>query len=188
MWHIVFVLVAICVLSAPRAYADEDVTIPYGAGILPNGFVGEEEWADAARVELGNDVVLYMSQDSQYIYIGIRSTDTTHTGIDLYFQTDRSCQYRLHISSAHGQSEKCDTAWTVMDYCENRRWASNIVESIFVEGKTEYIAPEVFEYQVEKSLVPGSDLRLMIHLKRPEKIVPRGATVDWTGEWFTIRI
>jgi hypothetical protein len=187
MWHFFHIAIAICILASEGA-ADEARAIPYGAGILPNGFVGEKEWADAAWIELYDNVMLYISQDSQYIYVGIHSTDTTHTGIDLYLQTDRSCRYRLHISSAHGQSEMCDTVWTDMDYCENRRWTSNIVESIFVDGKTEYIAPEIFEYQIERNLIPGSELRLMIHLKRPEKIVPSGATVDSTEEWLGIRL
>lgn len=177
-----------CLIGTMQLYADEVKNVPFGAGILPNGFIGETEWDSAARIDLDDAVVMYVRQDSHYLYIGIYSTDTTHTGIDLYLQSDKSCRYRLHISSAHGQSRQCDTVWTEMDYCENRWWTSNIVESIFVDGATRYMAPEIFEYQIEKTMIDGEDLKLMIHLKRPEKIVPRNATVDSIDGWFTIRL
>lgn len=179
-------IIIIGLMIATSLLAVDDIHIPYGPGILPNGFIGEYEWAAGRQVELEGNVVIYFLQDSQYVYIGVHSTDTVRTGVDLYLQTDQSCRYRLHISSAHGQSYNCDTIWTDMNYCENRRWTSNIVESIFVDGKTEYVAPEIFEYQIEKSMIPGERLRLMIHLKRPEKIVPSGAIPDSSDTWYAI--
>jgi hypothetical protein len=184
MKSVIIVLVGLLITQG-GVLADDD-RVPFGSGILPNGFIGEGEWDSGLHVELGERVILMLMQDSTYLYIGIHSTDTLHTGIDLFLQTDRTCAYKLHISSAHGQSEMCDTAWSVMDFCENRRWTSNIVESIFVDGKNKHIAPEIFEYQIDKDMLPGDTIKTMVRFKRPEKYAPPGADPDSSESWKVV--
>jgi hypothetical protein len=184
------IAISICFLFSALCSGNDIPAVPYGPGILPNGFIGDNEWQSpgTARHEMDQGVILYLSQDTNYIYLGIHSADTQHTGIDLYVKSDKSCRMRLHISSACGQSQRCDSDFSDLEFGENRLWASNVVESIYEDGKTKFLDPDIFEYQIDKAMLPGKSLQMMIHLKRPEKIVPTGADPESLEGWYQFRL
>jgi len=160
--------------------------VPYASGILPNGYIGDGEW-DTARVlhiQTPERIDLRLKQDSQYVYIGIHSTDTVHTGIDLYMADTRGHRRVLHISAAHGQCENLDSANPGLVFGINRLWTGNIVENYWEEGKEYFVAPEIFEFQIDKRFLPQSSFRMLIHLKRPQKISPADAVIDAVDNWF----
>jgi hypothetical protein len=176
--------------AAPEPASGQSTAVPGGSGILLNGFVGDNEWTSkrALHVPLGDSIELYLIQDSQFVYLGIRSTDTLHTGIDLYIADDRNHRRLLHTSASHGQQDLDDDSADGLTFGINQYWSSNVVESFYEEGKMHWVAPEIFEFQIDKVLTGSDRLRLMIHLKRPEKICPLGAVPDSVDNWIEFRL
>lgn len=165
-------------------------TVPWGAGFLINGFMGEEEWdtPNAAEADLGNGVLAYFSQDSLYIYIAIRSLDTVHTGIDLYIKSKHSCILMLHVSSALAERTRCDSVWSETIFGQNRSWTANVIPFYIESGNQRVLAPAIFEFQFNKSIVLSRSLFMMVHFKRPEKIAPPSADPALPETWFSITL
>ena len=135
-----------------------------------------------------DSVEFFLKQDSQYVYLGIRSIDTNHTGIDLYLGDDHTARHLLHVSSAHGQKDLPDTAQAELRFGENRLWTANAVEVFYADDEQRIQAPELFEFQIDKQLIEGQVLRLFVHFKRPERMCPARAVADSTAGWLEFRL
>lgn len=152
---------------------------------LLNGLLGESEWQDAETLQsdwgAGN---VWIKADSQYVYLCISPTDTVHSGVDLYVDNLAGDIFNLHISSAHGQRFLIDTLWEEMDWGSAGHWTANLVQSIWVDGRTQYLAPEAFEFQIDRHLLPGDSFKIMLHLKRPTLFVPENADMLSSEGWL----
>jgi hypothetical protein len=189
-WAVLGVALLLTATAWAEQASPEPMAVPHGGGVLLNGFLGENEWngQEALRLLVCDSVELFLMQDSQYVYLGIRSTDTLHTGIDLYIADSRNHRRLLHVSSAHGEQDFADDSADGLTFGVNRYWSSNVVESYYDGGKMQWLAPEIFEFQIDK-LLTGSDLfRLMVHFKRPERTCPASAVSDVPDNWLEFRL
>ena len=81
-----------------------------------------------------------------------------------------------------------DSGWGEITYGPPEFWSSNIVESVFEDGRMKFIPPEVFEFQIDKSQLPSRTFKLMVHLKRPEKWIPPKADTLSSHEWIEVEL
>jgi hypothetical protein len=160
--------------------------IPHGQGILLNGFIGSEEWDDqnVLITALCDTVEFRLKQDSQYVYIGVRSLDTNHTGIDLYLGGATEPWHLLHVSTAHSQADLAASAGQESIFGQNRLWAANVVQMFFEDDERRIVAPELFEFQIGKEMIKETIFRLMVRFKRPARACPAGAKPDNPSEWI----
>jgi hypothetical protein len=180
-------------LGAPSRLATEpaghaETTVPWASGFLPNGFMGPGEWADprAAEIDLGGGVLIHASQDSLNVYLGVRSADTTHTGLDLYLSLGEVSRVMLHVSSALAERRSLDSGWSDIVFGENDQWTANVVPFFWADGEQKTIAPEVFEFQIRKTLLQTTSFRAMVQFKRPERVAPPDADPDEPATWREI--
>lgn len=171
------------------ASASEVETVPFGPPPLLNGIEGDGEWQSPAVMELElESVMIRFKQDSQFIYIGVSDKDTLHSGIDLYLDNLAGDIRMFHISSAHGERQMNDSGWGESDYGAPEFWTSNILENVFVEGKMKFLAPEIFEFQIDKILLPSLKFKMMIHLKRPEMWIPTVTDINSSDSWIEVML
>ena len=74
--------------------------------------------------------------------------------------------------------------WTYA-WGKNTWWSANVVGSIYEEGSMRFLEPGAFEFQIDRKEL-GQDLRLFLHLKRPEKYLPSGASVFTSEGWLKL--
>ncbi len=131
--------------------------------------------------------MLLAKRDERHLFLGVSFLGVAHTGIDLYFAAGEEPARKLHVSSALGESEYLNNAWSDMVWGENTRWTANSIGSVYREGRTEYLAPHGFEFQIRTSELSASQWRVLIHLKRPELVLPAGADPSRPDQWLVLR-
>ncbi len=161
--------------------------VPEGSHILVNGIFEDLEWKDALKKDLDDNLKLYLKQDKQYIYIGIRFMKIKHTGIDFYLSDSKENRIMMHISSALAETRWDGTKWMESKWGRNSLWTGNVICLYVDEGKRKVVAPDGFEFQIDKKMLPGKLRSLMMKLKRPEKIYPQKATDSGTVHWLDLK-
>ena len=189
MVRIIVILLALSVALSSVA-AVKTKTAPFGSGIMANGKNGPQEWQfrDVLRFVTDNRLDIRVKQSNFYVYIAIIDLDTTHTGIDLYIENPDSSRKLLHISTACGEKDFKDGQWSDFRWGENTLWSGNVVQSIVSDGKTEFLAPDIFEFQISKQLITGKEFKMMIDLKRPGKTGPADASPDDSENWLVAKL
>ncbi|MDH4271893.1 MAG: hypothetical protein OEW18_07940, partial [Candidatus Aminicenantes bacterium] len=162
--------------------------VPTGNNILPNGQFAPGEWQDSAEVRATEKVVLFLKHDAAYFYLGIKFLAEMHTGIDLYLAEPGGRRKKLHVSAALGEAEWKDGSWTDMQWGKNALWTANSIGMIVENGERKAVPLEGFEFQISRSLLAGTKLRLFFHLKRPELELPPDADQDDITHWLQIEI
>jgi len=180
-----FSVVAAVALMAVLAFATEVEFAPLGPAPLLNGKVGASEWQYPGVVESGwGTGHIWFKKDSQFVYLCVAPSDTVHSGLDMYIDNMAGRIFMLHVSSAHGQRFLDDTLWQDMSWGPADHWTSNLIEMIVKDGKTVWLAPEAFEFQIDRQLLPAETFKLMIHLKRPELWAPSDADTLSSKTWY----
>lgn len=175
-------------LSVVVLNATEIEFAPFGPAPLLNGLIGDSEWQypDDYRVGFHSGLdkgLIMMKKDSSSLYLCIAPNDTLHTGLDLYIDNMAGEVFMLHISSAHGQRNLSDSGWGEMNWGPSEFWTSNLVQMIVENGERVIIAPEAFEFQIDRSLLPKKYFRFVIHLKRPELWSPENPDTLSSENW-----
>ena len=184
-----FILVLLCFTLAVNGLADKArLEVPEGGVILPNGRFAEGEWPDAAKVSLDESTELLCKTSGDYLLLGLRFLGDKHTGVDLYLADDSGGCRMLHVSSALGERWKDSTGWNNIDFCENHLWVANSIGSVTIDGKTQFVAPDGFEFQIDRRMLAGRSWRLMVHLKRPTAILPDSADADNPAGWLVLEL
>ena len=147
--------------------ATEVEFVPYGGTVMVDGMKTEKTWIYPASFETGlsNRVAMWLIQDSGFVYICLKDLDTTHTGIDLYLDDMNGNRRLLHVSTALGEKKWQDSSWSDFEWGANSFWTANVIQSIYRDGKMEYLAPECFEFQISKAYFPARTFKIMVHLK-----------------------
>lgn len=158
--------------------------VPEGGHILVNGIFEDLEWNDALKKDLDENLKLYLKQDTQYIYIGIRFMKVKHTGIDFYLSDSKENRVMMHISTALSETRWNGTEWMESKWGRNSLWTGNVVCLYIYGGKRKIVAPGGFEFQIDKKMLPGKLWSLMMKLKRPAKTYPEKATDSDTVHWL----
>ena len=190
MIRIIYLIALIALLLVACQQANDSSHSAYDPPPLLNGLIGETEWAQAAVCELGwTDGEVRMKADSQFVYLCVAPSDTLRTGLDLFIDNLAGEVFMLHVSSAHGQRVLVDSVWQESDWGPAEHWTSNVAEGVYMDGRNVFLAPEAFEFQIERQeLLPGDSFKLMLRLKRPELWVPEDADTLNSAQWPAVNI
>jgi hypothetical protein len=160
--------------------------VPDGKNILVNGIPGEGEWSESGCINLDNETELRFHKDDGNFYLGIIFLGPHHSGIDLYIDSGGVVRM-IHVSSALGEKVLENGDWSDYTWGRNSWWTANQIGSIWEDGKTRFLEPQCFEFQLDRHGL-GTDIRLYIHLKRPEKSFPEGASPETRDGWIGLSL
>ena len=91
----------------------------------------------------------------------------------------------LHISSTLASKHIGKYEWGKVPWELQAGWTGNTVGIYYDEnGKMKIIEPDGFEFQICKSFLKTTELRLRFHLKRPEKILPEHSSENNSENWY----
>ncbi|MCP4547512.1 MAG: hypothetical protein GY835_13725 [bacterium] len=160
--------------------------VPDGKCILINGQLGEREWSGSATMPLDPTTELRFHQDGENLFLAIVFLGPRHTGIDLHLKS-RDRHGLLHVSSALGERTYSDEEWSEFSWGRNAWWTANTIGSIVEEGRQRFLKPDAFEFQLDRRDL-GPEISLFIHLKRPEKLLPQGASAATLDGWIQLKL
>ena len=182
---VVVALSAVCHTATVRA---QDLVTRTNNVIMANGFFAPGEWDDGSLVEIGGGIVIYAKQDTCYLYIGIRTGEAVHTGLDLYIADSAERQRLLHVSSALAEA-MCDNGkWSEWRWEEKRQWVANKI-GLYHDGNGQCSSePEGFEFQIHKDMIHGEVVHIALHLKRPEYVFPILQDRETFKNWIQLLI
>ena len=160
--------------------------IPDGKYVLVNGFLGNGEWESSINLPLDRQTELMAQKDSQSLFLAVIFKESTHTGLDLYVKC-RSDVRMLHVSSSLGERIFKGGKWSETVWGNNKWWTANPVCVFVDDEKQQIVAPEAFEFQLERSHL-GREVALYFHFKRPEKWLPTNASPDTTDHWVHLTL
>ena len=175
-------MLLVCILTASLAVA----SVPTGGCVLLNGLLGAGEWLHSASVSLEPETDLLYHQDDESLFLAIAFLGPKHTGVDLYLDSKGSTRM-IHISTALGERVLTDGQWSDFTWGENSWWSGNTIGTIYEDGRPRFLEPEAFEFQIDRSEL-GESVQLLIHLKRPEKLLPSGATEEEHEKWLILNL
>lgn len=160
--------------------------VPDGGYILINGSLGIGEWADAGTVLLDPDTEIRFQKDDESLFLAIVFLGPHHTGIDLYLRSLETTRM-LHVSTALGEKVLKEKQWSDVAWGQNSWWSANVIGTIVEGGRQQFLEPEAFEFQFDRREL-GDDIRLFLHLKRPEKLLPTGASATISEKWVRLKL
>jgi hypothetical protein len=158
------------------------VPVPDGKYILVNGMVGPREWDGAACVRLDAETEIRAMKDPGSLFLAVVFKGPHHTGIDLYLRSASKVRM-LHVSSALGERSMHAGSWSDIEWGRNHWWTANAIGMVSEEGGSRWLEPEAFEFQLARDQL-GLDAELFVHLKRPEKKLPPGASAGNADGWL----
>jgi hypothetical protein len=162
------------------------ISVPDGGCVLVNGFVDADEWHSSASVRLDQDTEIRVHKDGDNLFLAIVFLGPRHTGVDLYLRSGSQTRM-LHVSSALGEKVLEKGRWSELSWGRNVWWSANAV-GVIAEGDHERVLePEAFEFQLARREL-GSEVFLFVHLKRPEKLLPAGASAETTEGWVRLTL
>jgi hypothetical protein len=162
------------------------VAVPAGPYVLVNGVIGPGEWTPAVRIALDARTEIRAQQDARHLFLAVTARDTPHSGLDLYVSC-RDGLRMLHVSAALGERVFHGDRWSGIEWGRTRWWTANPVCVVVTDGVQRVIAPEAFEFQLERSRL-GREVAVYVHLKRPEKRLPAEASPDDPGRWVRLAL
>ncbi len=163
-------------------------SVPEGAPVLPNGRFDADEWADAAEVVAAGGTAVLVKHDARFVFVGVRFGATGHTGLDLYLAPEGAPARRLHVSAALGDATWSEPGWGELRWGENTDWTANSVGLITVDGRQQTVPSEGFEVVIARSAMPEGSFSLMVHLKRPDLVLPATADPERPATWLRARV
>ncbi len=185
-WSCFLVLLAVAGYSDEALAGSTQSAVVAGEAILANGFFALGEWDDAAALEPAEGLVIYTRWDDRYLYLGIRTGESSHTGLDLFLAGAADRQLHLHVSSALAEATMVDGTWSEQVWEGNRRWVANKIGLYQDEDGRRSSEPEGFEFQIDREMLMGEELHLALHLKRPERELPSAADREAFRDWIRI--
>ena len=162
------------------------IAVPAGPYVMVNGSLGPGEWRSCVRIPLDASTELWAQRDARSLFIAVVSRDTSHTGLDLHVRC-RDGLHLLHVSSALGEGVFRGGTWSALEWGHNRWWTASPVCVIVTDGAQHVEPPEAFEFQLERSRL-GRETALYVHLKRPERRFPAGASPDDPERWVRLTL
>lgn len=170
------------------------------ATIQMDGFFGLDEWNKSKAIGISLDNTLYLMQDKNYFYLGIKISEDVGRYIDLYMDNDSIGTINLHASMQLGERQLTEN-WSdtipEWDWGNNSRWTANNVMAVsdseeisFLESVAEY---EGFEFQISKSKISGKTIKIRLEIKdfegqASEIVFPLNSNRTKTEDWFLVAL
>jgi len=164
----------------------QELAVPAGSMVLSNGFFLTTEWADANRLEVSDSLEVFAKQDDRYLYLGIRTPRSSHTGIDLFIASTQNSRHHLHVSSALSEAIYSNSNWSDSKWEENTWWVANKIGLYQDDSGRRTSEPEGFEFQISLDKLKSNDVALALHLKRPDLKYPADLEDSSISNWLRL--
>jgi len=196
-----------------QAGETETIIIPEGKGgpVLLDGLFSPREWEDAKRVDLHENVSLFLKTLRGHLFIGVKISPFRTSAIDMFISPDGKSIHHLHASAqiserlVHENSGRWDNPsfiWgQAVDWQANEiRWDQEKMQALIKEGQSEGVAQEMsnfkydgFEFQIRQSKFGAGDWLFRIevpvaqHFDRPVVFPPATGMKSTTG-WARLKL
>jgi len=159
--------------SVPGSPEDEteSIRVPEGNGrpVLLDGLFSPGEWEDAVKIDLRQDVSLYLKKCGGHVFIGVKITPFKTSVVDMFISPDGKSIHHLHASAQIGERlvDENSGPWDNPSfiwgysadwYANEIRWDNGKMQDLIKNGKSSGEAQEMsyfkydgFEFQIKQS-------------------------------------
>ena len=148
--------------------------IPYAAitEIQIDGLFSETEWDKSKIIDITPNNSLYLMQNDDYLFLGIKNNEDVGRYIDLYLDNKSMGTINFHASMQLGERELHNN-WNdtipEWNWGNNAEWKANYVEVIDDDEQIPFLesvkAYEGFEFQISKTKIRNTQFRMRIEVK-----------------------
>ena len=205
--------IAVSVPSGPGAQEDDpaSIRVPDGDGtpVLLDGLFSPGEWEDAAKIDIRENMSLYMKKYGGHVFIGVKISPYWTSVVDMFISPDGKTINHLHTSAQIGErlvnedSEPWDNppfVWgnSVDWYANEIRWDNGKMQELIKEGKSRDEAQEMsyfkydgFEFQIKKSKFSSNQWLFRIEVPMAPDfdmpvVYPTGTAMKSTEGWIRL--
>jgi len=194
------ILLSVVLLTSCKTSRSTDVPSISKIKIRIDGFFNVEEWDKSKIIDITSNNSLYLIQDDDYLFLGIKNNEDVGRYIDLYLDNDSIGTINLHASMQLGERQLYgnwnDTipGW---NWGNNLKWTANIVEVVnetdqitFLESVENY---EGFEFQISKNKIRSKKVRIRFEIKdfvgqASEIVFPLNSVRMKTEDWLLLEL
>jgi len=183
------ILLVVPAFSYGQSAGHSLLTVPKGRLVMLDGRVEPDEWKDAREVRVSPSVLVYLKQDSEYLYVAVKPAKPRVFGVNLYFDNgDRRGQLNLHASAKLGERYGRSANWPEWKWWNNRGWAANVGRVDSFEQRS-FLPDEAKEFQISLGRIRGTLLAIRLDIESvqgTEEMPEEGAIRD-TRHWLDLR-
>lgn len=191
----------------------KSIRMPEGDGrpVLLDGLFSPGEWDDAMKIDIQQNVSLYLKKYGGHVFIGIKVTPYKTFVVDMFISPDGTIIHHLHASAQiserlvnenSGPWDNPPFIWgySVDWYANEIRWDNENMQELMKQGKSRDEAQEMsnfkydgYEFQIRESKFASDQwlFRLEVPIA-PEfdqpVIYPTGTVMKSTKGWIKLEL
>jgi hypothetical protein len=214
---IIFVLPSLICFVPPvmcqTAAETKSIRVPKGDGrpVMLDGLFSPGEWEDAKKIEIQQNVSLYLKKYGGHVFIGIKITPFRTSVVDMFISPDGKSIHHLHASAQVGERivnensgpwDNPSFIWgNAVDWQANEiRWDQEKMQALIKEGKNQNEAQEMsffkydgFEFQVRQSKFSSDQWFFRVEVPiapdfNKPIIYPSGTVMKSTKGWIRLEL
>jgi len=193
--------------------AAEVIKVPDGNGkpVLLDGVFSPGEWSDAKKIDIHENISLYLKKYRGNVFIGVKVTPYKTFVVDMFISPDGTSIHHLHTSAQISERKVNEDSgpwdnpefvygYSVDWYANEIRWDHEKMQALMKQGKTKEEAQEMsyfkydgFEFQIKQSKF--SSVQWLFRVEVPISpdwdkpiIFPSGTEMKSTKGWIKLDI
>lgn len=144
--------------------AESVVQVRRGNPPMVDGKFSNNEWSDAAHVDIANGfATFYAKRSGEFVWLGVRPLKNSRTTVDLYLSPADGGIYDLHASAKLGERKLENGTWPEWQWWNNQEWVANLSRPDNFEQK-KFLPDEGREFQIRRSRFPGRRWKIMLEI------------------------
>ena len=193
----------LCFLGYQTSFAQKALKVPLlpDAGIQPDGNFEEKVWQKARKVKLAERTTLYLFQNQDALFVGIRNEDGARRYTDAYVHSEAIGTVNLHASMQLGERvlhDGWDDSTPAWNWGNNSQWQANTVKLDEAKDKqlpfSDRLQPyHGQEFRIDKTKLAPGQVRLRLEVRdfmgEAEAIsFPEESTRADVGSWVSLKL
>jgi len=191
----------------------ESIGVPEGSGkpVLLDGLFSDGEWEDAKKIDIHQNVSLYLKKYLGHVYIGIKITPYKTSVVDMFISPDGKSIHHLHTSAQIGERlvDENSGPWdnpsfiwgySVDWYANEIRWDNGKMQELMKKGTDRNEAQEMsyfkydgFEFQIKEQKFSSDQWLFRIEVPMAPDfdkpiVYPAGTAMKSTKGWIRLEI
>ena len=165
----------LCFLGYQASFAQKALKVPLlpDAGIQPDGNFDEKVWRQARKVKLAEHTTLYLFQNQDALFIGVKNEDGARRYTDVYFHNEAIGTVNLHASMQLGErglTANWDDSTPAWNWGNNSQWQANTAKLDETKDKqlpfSDRLQPyQGQEFRIDKAKLKAEQVRLRLEVR-----------------------